>query len=158
MSNDPKYYEWLYSIDGTANPGHCLILNEVPVLTPLEAIVFVRKNFPEMTPAEHPIIKDDQRISDIAAHSQHEVEYLIKLLEEIRDDLKRQSEQYDIAAKKIEPRDVMSQVAKELQEQYGINKAYEASGVTQALMRLHSRLAELNTLAGRGRYSDWRIT
>lgn len=157
MSFDPKYYEWLYSIDGTANPGHCLILNEVPVATPLDGIAFVIKNFPEMTPAEHPIIKDDQRVSDIAAHSQHEVEYLIKLIEGIRDDLKKQSEKHSANAEAIDGSDLMSHVTRELEKDYANDCMHEASGVTQVLMRLRVRLAELNTLAGLGRYSDWRI-
>lgn len=157
MSNDPKYYEWLYSINGTANPGHCLILNEVPVITPLEGITFVTKHFPEMTPDEHPIIKDDQRASDIAMHSQHEVEYLITLLEGIRDDLKKQSDKHGDAAEAVEGNDLMAQVTRELEKQYANDCAHEAIGITQALMRLRNRLAELNTLAGLGRYSDWRI-
>lgn len=155
--HDPKYYEWLYSINGTANPGHCLVLNELPFMTPLAAITFVAGNFPEMDPKQRPIVSDPARCSDIASHSQHEVEYLITQLEKIVEDLKSEAESYSRESEKYSQNNLFSKVQRDLNEEYARDKRNQAIGILQAISRLRSRKVELSSLAGKGRYSDWRL-
>lgn len=157
MSKDPKYYKWLYSINGNANPGKCLVLNELPFATPLAAIAFVTEYFPEMTPEERPIVSDPQRGSDIATHSQHEVEYLWTELSKIVDDLKNSAEKAEKTAKQCDGNDLLSQAQREVAMGCARDKLQQAVGVLQAMSRLKSRQMELMTLAGKGRYSDWRL-
>lgn len=157
MSKDPKYYKWLYSINGNANPGKCLVLNELPFTTPLEAIAFITKNFPEMTPEERPIVSDPQRISDIAMHSQHEVEYLLTELQTMVDDLRNSAQKAEETAKQCDGNDLLSQAQREVGMGYARDKLQQAIGILQAMSRLRGRKMELMTLAGKGRYSDWRL-
>lgn len=154
---DYKYYEWLYSIDGTANPGRCLVLNELPFATPLAAITFVNRNFPEISPDEKPIVSDAQRSSDIAMHSQHELEYLLTELDHMVDDLKHEADRYDEEAKNCNGNDLLSEAQREVRQEYARGKLQQAIGILQAISRLRTRKMELMTLAGKGRYSDWRL-
>lgn len=157
MSHDPKYYNWLYSIDGSANPGRCLVLNELPFASPMSAISFVTKAFPEMTPEEHPINADSERASEIASHSQHELEYILKMLEEMVEDLKKDAEREEKHAAECGNSNLFDRVQQSLYEEYARDKRNQAVGVTQALIAIRTRKMELSTMAGKGRYSDWRI-
>lgn len=157
MSNDPKYYKWLYSINGNANPGKCLVLNELPFTTPLAAIAFVTENFPEILPDERPIVSDPVRISDIAAHSQHEVEYLLVELDKMVNDLKKSADRDQKAADQCNGNDLLSEAQREVRMGYARDKMQQAVGVLQAISRLRSRKMELMTLAGKGRYSEWGL-
>ncbi len=150
-------YEWLYSINGTANPSRCLVMNELPFMTPSPAIAFVTERFPEIAPKDKPISQNVERCSDIARHSQHEVEYLITQLEGIAEDLKKQAERYDAEADRAVGRDLMTEVGRQVSRQYAQDRRNQAIGVMQAVMRLRSRHTELVSLAGPGQYSDWRI-
>ena len=152
-----NFYDWLYSIDGTANPRFCLVLNELPFFEPGPAIAFVSRNFPEMTVNERPVTADRDRCSEIARHSQHEVEYLITALERIADDLKAEAEKYETEAVGFDGPDLLSRTGREVNLEYAREKRNQAVGVMQAVLRLRSRLVELMRLAGKGRCSDWRI-
>lgn len=156
MSKDPKYYEWLYSIDGTANPGHCLVLNELPMMTPLAAITFVKSHFPEMTPKERPIVADRERASQIAQHSQHEVEYLITQLQMLNDATSAAADAHQAQAEGRAD-DLLGKVGKEIHLQDARDLRCQSIGIMMAISALRSRHMELASLAGPGRYSDWRL-
>lgn len=153
-------YDWLYSIEkNNVNVNRVVALNRLPFFNTTSAIAFVTKHFPGMTPEHKPIIHDPDMAQKIARISQYEVEYLIKELENVHDQLKALSDKEETKYKKLEekPRkSLMDDVSMATTRERMMEYAHQSIGVNQAIMRLRSRMYELQALAGK-QASEWRI-
>lgn len=153
-------YDWLMSIgNGNANPMKVVALNRIPFYAASPAIAFVTKYFPEMTIDHHPIEQNPEMAQKIARVSQYEVEYLVKELETVYEELEALTDKWKAKCNEMEKKkrpslmdDVKLEVARDRLKEY----ANQTVGVGQAISRVRTRLYELQALAGK-QVSEWRI-
>jgi hypothetical protein len=146
-------YDWLRAIGkGDMNATRVVVLNRVPFFRASEAVTYVNKHYPEMTIDHEPIVHNPDMARKIANISQHELEYLIRDLETVHQELQDLTNKQETKVKAMEekPRkslmdDVELSVARDRLREY----AHQTIGASQVIQRVRTRMYELQALAGR---------
>ena len=145
--SERTYYEWMHTLDGTANPqGPVVLMRYIPFNRASDAVKYWMEKHPESQPCKGLIECDPKRAKELAILYQYEVSYLLEIVTRMLDETREKaSAKWEEAEK--QPDDLLGRAHRTLMREDACRLGGEATGLSNVWQFLHARAYELQRIA-----------